>query len=339
MKGGFAVPVCLGDYFGPFRVVATKPALFENLRYGEDAEMKYEFAQGRNFVDHSPENGFFEAVVGSHVAAEMKVKVGDEIKTTHGDPEGEGHGQGFKIVGVLKSTGTPNDRAAFINIEGFYLMEGHARAIEPREIAKQERKLVEADPEEAKLGRLPLEKRDLTAILVKPSSGMAAMMMETNINKSLRAVAASPIREIENLLSQFVKPINSALLALTAIVCLVSAISILVSIYNSMNERRKDIAVMRALGARRDVVMAVVLIESLLIAIIGGAVGWVAAHLLGMLASPMVEYRTGIQLGFLTSVTPVEVIIIPSLIVLATLAGLIPAMAAYTTDVSRNLAS
>lgn len=340
MKGGFAIPVCLGDYYGPFRVVGTKPEFFEKLRYGADSDLPYEFAQGRNFVDYSEENGYYEAVIGSHVAEEMGTKIGDEIKTTHGDPEGEGHGQGFKVVGILKSTGTPNDRAAFINIEGFYLMEGHARAIEPAELAEQEKSSVEATKAaKAQPPRLPLEKRDITAVLVKPASGMYAMSMERAINKSLRAQAASPIREISTLLENFVRPISEALLALTGVVCLVSAMSILVSIYNSMNERRRDIAVMRALGARRDVVMSIILIESLLIALIGGGAGWLAGHLIGLLASPAVEYRTGIQMGLLTSVTLPELILIPGLILLATLAGLIPALAAYRTDVSRNLSS
>ena len=339
MKGGFAIPVCLGDYYGPFRVVGTKPEFFEKLRYGEAGDLPYKFAEGRNFVDYSPENGYFEAVIGSHVAAEMNTKLGDEIKTTHGDPEGEGHGQGFKVVGILESTGTPNDRAAFINIEGFYLMEGHARAIEAPNAAKQEKETVTADTASAapQPPRLPLDKRDITAVLVKPASGMFAMSMERAINKSGRAQAASPIREISNMLENFVKPINEALLALTAVVCLVSAISILVSIYNSMNERRRDIAVMRALGARRDVVMSVILIESVLIALIGGAIGWLAGHLIGVLCSPIVEYRTGIQLGLLTSVTQVELILLPVLLLLATLAGMIPALAAYRTDVASNL--
>ncbi len=338
MKGGFAIPVCLGDYYGPFRVVGTKPEFFEKLKYGESGDLSYEFAQGRNFVDYSEENAFYEAVVGSHVAQEMHVGLGDEIKTTHGDPEGEGHGQAFKIVGILKSTGTPNDRAAFINIEGFYLMEGHARAIEAPELAKQERQTVEADAAaKAQPPRLPIDKRDITAILVKPANGMFAMSMERALNKSARAQAVSPIREIALMLDNFVKPINDTLLAVTLVVCLVSAISILVSIYNSMNERRRDIAVMRALGASRDVVMLIIFIESLLVAALGGLLGWLGGHLICMAASPAVEYRTGIQLGLLTSVTLPELLLIPGLVVLASLAGLIPAIAAYQTDVSRNL--
>lgn len=337
MKGGFAIPVCLGDYYGRFRVVGTKPSFFEELRYGESSEFSYEFAEGRNMLDHSPEHGFFEAVLGSHVANEMNIKVGDVINTTHGNPDGQGHGEGFTVVGILRTTGTPNDRACFINLEGFYFMDGHARAVEPEGLSKQERVLVERDPNLPE--RLPLEKRDITAILVKPANGMAAMSMEFDIKKSARAQAASPIREITTMLEDFVQPINDALLALTGVVCLVSAISILVSIYNSMNERRRDIAVMRALGARRDVVMLVVLIESLMIAMIGGAAGWLAAHLMGVAFSPMVEYRTGIRLGLLTSVTTYELLLIPILILLAAIAGLVPAMAAYRTDVSQNLAA
>ncbi len=340
MKGGFAIPVCLGDYYGPFRVVGTKPEFFEKLRYGEAAEFQYEFAEGRNFQDCSEENGFFEAVIGSHVAYEMKTKVGDVMKTTHGDPEGEGHGQGFKVVGILKSTGTPNDRAAFINLEGFYMMEGHARAIESAEMAKQERTEVKAENDGSNQpARLPLEKRDVTAVLVKPASGMFAVNMERAINKSQRAQAASPIREITTMLDNFVKPISQALLAVTVLVCIVSGVSILVSIYNSMNERRRDIAVMRALGARRDVLMLIILLESLLISLIGGGLGWVAGHAIGVLASPIVEYRTGIQLGFLSSVTWPELVLIPGLVVLASISGLIPALDAYRTDVSRNLSS
>ncbi|MFO1062372.1 MAG: ABC transporter permease [Pirellulales bacterium] len=320
--------------------MGTTPAFFEELRYGNASEFSYEFAEGRNFVDYSPENQYYEAVIGAQVAREMNKKIGDVVKTTHGDPEGEGHGQGFTIVGILKSTGTPNDRAAFINIEGFYLMEGHARAIEAPELTKQEKVDVsgkDATAEVAQPPRLPIDKRDVTAILLRPANGMFAMQMERAVNKSLRAQAASPIREIGNMLEMFVRPIRSALLGLTVLVCVVSSLSILVSIYNSMNERRRDIAVMRALGAGRDTVLLVILLESFLISAIGGSIGWFAGHLIGVIASPAVEARTGIQVGLFTATTWLELALVPGIALLATLAGLVPALAAYRTDVSRNL--
>ncbi len=338
MSGGFAIPVCLGDYLGPFRVVGTKPEFFEQLKYGEKGDLDYEFKTGRNFLDYSDENGYFEAVLGAHVAREMDKQVGDTFKTTHGDPEGEGHGQEFTVVGVLAPTGTPNDRAAFINLEGFYLMEGHSRVFE--DLANPDEDKSEVAPRDIdQPPRLSLEKRDVTAVLVKPGRGLFAMQMQQSIKKSLRAQAASPIEEIGTLFNNFVNPVKYTLLGLTIVVCVVSAICILVSIYNSMNERRRDIAVMRALGARRDVVLLIVLFESMMIALGGGLIGWVFGHALAKLCSPLVEERTGIQLGFLNSITSVELLLVPGLILLATLAGIIPAVVAYRTNVSQHLSS
>ncbi len=336
-QGGFAVPVCLGDYFGPFRVVGTKPEFFEKLKYGKTGDLQYAFSQGRNFQEYSNEHGYFESVIGAQVAREMGKKVGDTFKTTHGDPEGDGHGQPFTIVGILAPTGTPNDRAAFINLEGFYLMEGHARAFE--DLANPDAEKEDVELQTGQPPRLPLEKRDLTAVLVKAGQPMFAVAMERPINKRLHTQAASPVNETANLLNLFVNPIRNALLGLTIVVCVVSAVSILVSIYNSMNERRRDIAVMRALGARRDVVLLIVLLESLLIALGGGLLGWLAGHGVAAILSPMVEARTGISVGFLDSITSTELILVPGLVVLATLAGIIPAIVAYRTNVSEYLAN
>jgi putative ABC transport system permease protein len=121
------------------------------------------------------------------------------------------------------------------------------------------------------------------------------------------------------------------------LVCLVSAISILVSIYNSMNQRTRDIAVMRALGASRDTVMMIILGEACLIAIGGGLLGWLAGHALATGLSPMVEGRTGVRINF-WDLHPNELWMIPGLILIGILAGIIPALVAYRTDVSRSLA-
>jgi putative ABC transport system permease protein len=335
--GGFAIPVCLGDYFGPFRVVATDSQFFEKLRWGNTGDRKYEFAEGRNLQDYSQEYGYFEAVLGAQAASHMNKQVGDTFQTTHGDPDGEGHGQEFTIVGVLKSTGTPNDRAAFISLDGFYLMEGHARAIEDGSNPDQEKSDVATQTTQPE--RLPLEKRDLTAVLVKVGQPAFAPFMTKPVNKRLRTQAVSPIDEISNMIESFINPVRYGLLAVTILVCVVSSISILVSIYNSMNERRRDIAVMRALGARRDAIMIIVMLESLFIAFAGGILGWFIGHGIGVACSDIVEYRTGIQVGFLSTITVVELWLIPGLVLLATIAGIIPAFVAYRTDVSQNLGS
>jgi putative ABC transport system permease protein len=344
MMGGFAIPVTLGDYFGPFRVVGTTPDFFNQLQYGPNVDLSFKFASGQNFVNDDPQNGPYTAVIGSRVAAEMNVGIGDKIDPSHGDPEGHGHGVGFAIVGILEPTGTPNDRAAFVNIEGFYLMDGHARAIDTEEETTangkdnsiaSESTSTGSDADKLSYSPLPIRQRDLTAILLR-ADPIFAVKMEKTIDKSLRTQAVSPIGEIMGLLNLIVEPLMQALLIITAITCVVAAVGILVSIYNSMNDRKRDIAVMRALGARRDTVLAIILLESLLIAVGGAMAGWCIAHLGILSASGFIEERTGVQVNFLT-VTKTELWVIPLVLGLAALAGLLPAVVGYRTDVAKNL--
>ncbi len=333
VTGGFAIPLALGDYFGEFRVVGTTPDFFELLLHGPNVDQKFAFAQGRNFKSYSEENGYFEAVLGSRVAAEQGVNAGDIFYPTHGDPEGKGHADAFKIVGVLEPTGTPNDRATFVNLEGFYLMEGHAKPVE-----SQDADFIPGQtPSDAQIKPLTIAEREVTSILVR-NGGLWGPQMMNVINEGNAAQAAAPVGEINKLLSQIIGPLLTALMVITVITCVVAAIGVLVAIYNSMNDRRRDIAVMRALGARREAVTGIIMLESLLIAIIGGVCGWCIAHGAITLASPFIEARTGVHATFFM-VSSYEVLVLPLVLVLAALAGLLPAMIAYRTDVSRNLSS
>ena len=232
--------------------------------------------------------------------------------------------------------------------------EVSARAIEPdADAGPEDEKDNEADAEadaetaaaegqasdgaEGKLSfaPLPVRQRDLTAILLR-ADGMLAARMQKTINKQLRTQAAAPVGEITDLLDLIVGPLMQALLIITVITCIVAAVGILVSIYNSMNDRKRDIAVMRALGARRDTVMMIILLESLVIAIGGAIAGWFLAHLGVYAAGGFIEDRTGIQVGIFT-VTQAELWVVPLVLFLAGLAGLLPAFVGYRTDVAKNL--
>lgn len=375
MYTALAIPLCLGDYFGQFRVVGTTPDMFNKLTFGPYDDKTYEFAQGRNFEHWNKENGYFEAVIGATVAREKSVKLGQGISSTHGDPEGEGHGDKFTVVGILKPTGTPNDRAVFINMEGFYLMEDHAKPLpkeeeeqsaadsteSPAEAADAETPHDHAGHDHAPPEPLPVEQREVTAILLRTlsSNPFIAFSLPNLINEGPTAQCVLPIREITNLFSFIVAPIQAALLGITALVCFVSGISILVSIYNSMSDRKHEIAVMRALGASRGTVMAVILFESILLSVGGGMIGWVGAHSLMSLpvVSNAVEQRTGVSVGFTSFAPPIEnslelfglgaiigavppeLLLIPALLLLAITVGFLPAMAAYRTDVAKSLGS
>ena len=106
-----------------FRVIGTTPGMFNDLTYGGK---KYEFAEGRNF---EPDE-YYGGVIGATVARETGLKVGDTFQPSHGaGPDAHQHDP-FKIVGILKPTGTPNDRGLFINMEGFYLIPEHAKPVD-----------------------------------------------------------------------------------------------------------------------------------------------------------------------------------------------------------------
>ncbi len=412
-----AIPECLGDgYEAPngtmFRVIGTTPDLFDKIQYGTDRAgnpLSYEFRPGgRNFRDASKLRGeafreaAFEAVVGSVVASQAGLKVGDEIQPTHGmGPDAHLH-EGFKLVGILKPTGTANDRAVFINIEGFYRLEGHALGEEEHHAdAHHDEKAGEAKPQAAVTAEhkddaehkraaavkhehhdeaehahdkehkhadhgdekhpvdakhsehdhrhghdhehavepLPVEQREVTSILVLCNSPLGPEFLNFKINKGKDQVAqaVAPTREVDVLLSNFVGPIRIVLLVLTVLVVIVAGISILVSIYNSMTERSHDIAVMRALGASRKAVMAIILAESILLSLGGGLVGVVLGHGMVAAASPYVVERTGIALGMFQFDWQ-ELVLIPGLVLLASLVGFLPALAAYRTDVAKALA-
>lgn len=357
VAGGYAVPLALGDYYGEFRVVGTTPEFFQKLRHGPNVDQPFEFSAGRALQEYSKEHSYFEAVVGSRVVAEMGVGVGDKFYPTHGDPSGHGHELGFTIVGVLRPTGTPNDRAAFVNLEGFYLMDGHAKPIEEEESGEAPDSSAGSAPGDASTagdaqavvagetpqgsGRfrlLSIPEREVTAILIRNGNIMFAPAMQNAINEGIRAQAAAPIGEINKLMNAIVGPMLTALLVITLITCFVAAVGILVAIYNSMNDRRRDIAVMRALGARRDTVTAIIICESFLVAVIGAALGWVMAHAAIALYAGTIEDQTGVQVGFF-STSNYEILVLPLVLTLALIAALLPAWSAYRTDVGSNLAA
>ncbi len=382
----FAIPLCLGDYYEGFRVVGTEPTMFDDFVYDQAKGKRYEFAAGRNFKTFTPEYGYFEAVLGAHVARECNLKVGDAFSPTHG-PKGDAH-DSFFVVGVLKPSGTPNDRAAFVNIEGFLLLEGHAKTVDAdatcrlcRQPLVQEEELhqpsgppksvptyhefestldevSQLEETRRRLTPLPISQREVTAIQLRTVSGLVTPGLKNQINEGLVAQAVLPINEIFSLFETIVSPIKWVLLTITAMICVVSGVGILVSIYNSMSDRRHEIAVMRALGAGRQKIMIVVLLESVLLSLIGGVSGWIAGHsLIGLVASPFIEARTGVQVGFLDlapkvnlfeflSESPIidfgissEFLLVPGLVLLAIAVGFLPALAAYRTDVAKALSA
>jgi putative ABC transport system permease protein len=332
LKGAVPLPDTL---LGRYRVVGTSPAMFTDL-------LQAKFSDGSVFG----KTQYDGCVVGAELARRLDLKVGDKLYPSHGV---EIH-NGFEVTGIMAPTGTPNDRAAFINVDGFFMIPDHALGAEEdtttgdaskTDASAPAPKASDLKPAEDEMLKEPLpeEKRGVTAILVRGAGEIPELVAQDlvrTINKEPVAQAILPIQEISILTDTFVSPLRWILLVLTVLIVVVAGVGILVSIYNSMTERRHEIAVMRALGARPGTVMMVVLLESILLALGGGLVGWFAGHLLAGAAGPFITDYTGVSVGFLQFSTN-ELVLIPALILLASLVGYLPALSAYRTDVGKAL--
>jgi putative ABC transport system permease protein len=321
-----AIPICMGDYYRGYRVVGTNRAYFERLTAGGDRP--FTFASGENFRDAD----LYTAVVGAEVAAKLGLKVGDAVAPQHGADATKIHDP-FRVSGILARTGTPVDRGVFVNMEGFYLQDGHAKPAGDG---------APADEAAPAPGLLPYAEREVTALLVETAAppglppDLMAMELARTLNEGRDAQAAMPVREMRQLLDLFVRPLELLLLLVTVLVVIVSAIGILVSMVGSALERSRDVAIMRALGAGRGTVLASVLVEAVILAGLGGLAGWVLGHAVVAAIGPWIVEQAGVAVGFLSG-SPAELLLVPLLVGLAILAALIPALAAYRTDVARWL--
>ena len=339
-----AVPICMGDYYRGFRVIGTNTAYFDRLTIGDGRP--FAFSAGRNFRNDE----FFGGVLGATVAAKLGLKPGDPFAPTHGADDGKVHDP-FTVTGVLARTDTPVDRGVFVNMEGFYLQDGHAKPVDGEE-ANGQRKAESGEDADGSREHgnqahvpLPFAQREVTALLLDTASlpglppELMAMGLRTAINEGRDGQAALPIAEIRLLLDLFVRPLELLLLLVTTLVVIVSAIGILVSMVGSSLERSRDVAIMRALGARRSHVLVVVLIEAVLLAVGGGLAGWVLGHLLVGAIAPLITTNAGVSASIFSAAPGAELLLVPFLMVLAILAALLPALAAYRTDVAKWLSS
>ena len=337
LAGGvqLAVPVCLGHDFKDCQVVATNQSMFDRLTYGND--QKYTFAAGTNFHDENP----FEAVVGAAAARRVGLKLGSKFRPVATGPErnkhnDDGHSE-FTVVGILAPTGTPNDRAIFINLEGFFRCPAHAQGQQKAAIAH------DSDTEAHHDHHHHGHKHQLSAILVRTTidtNPIAAMSLPDEINRDtnpgMQAMAVKPAIVIADLFDRVIGNVQMLLLLLSVLVVVVAGMGILLSIYNSMNDRRHDIAVMRALGASRTIVMFVILMESILLSLGGGLLGVFLGHGLTGILAPKIASEVGVSIAAL-EFQPIELLLVPGLVVLATIVGYLPAAVAYRTDVAKSL--
>jgi putative ABC transport system permease protein len=296
-----AVPVMFGDAYEGFRYVATSPEYFRSFPWRRKV---FALAEGQILGDDPPDQPSYGALLGSEVARRTGLKLGDQFY------EGEEMAAyPLIVVGILRPTHGADDRAIFLSLASFWQMN---------EVSRE------------------MTVKPLTAVLVRPKhlSDIPSLHREFNVAPDSQAVIPSAVLlNIFNLLDLA----EEVLKMILAIVALVVLLYLFVSMYSATLQRTREIATMRALGARRMTLLSIVLLESCIITLIGGVLGLFAGYGIAQLGAQIIAERGGLALNP-PLFTPLQPLVLAGVVLLGTLTGIIPAIMAYRTEVAENLA-
>lgn len=322
---GYAIPIAVGDTYRSLPVVGTASEYFRLFHPTVDGP--FQVAGGELF------DADFEVVVGSRAAEITGLKIGDRIALTHGTGEGAHlHTEyPFEVVGILEPTASPHDRALFITLESSWIIHAHDRRIA----------LGGAEDDLATAEDVSDDDRLITGIYAKvatrPGRGVSAAMqsVQNQLRSDTSINVAQPAAEVTRLFS-IVSNIDQVFLGMAAVVMLSSGIAIMLAMYNSAEQRRRQIAILRVLGCSRPRIFGLVMTESAIIGLIGAAVGIVVSTVATDVVAGVMRERLGVI------VTPSVgaqwlLSIIMATVFLACIAGLVPSIMAYRTPVARNL--
>ncbi len=336
----YAVPTQQGDSYRTHPVLATTTDFFAKFRPYSDQDQTWELAEGKFFDEP------FEVVVGAKVAAATRLRIGDELFLTHGTGESRGSAMGgdsddaprdhihyeytYTVVGILEPTGGPHDRALITDLTSSWIIHAHDR-----------RKLADPNVELTTADHLIDADRLITGIYTRVASrpgrqfSAAQQQVFNELRSQIDITVADPNVQISSLFA-IISNVDQILLGMAAVVMLASGIGIMLALYNSMEQRRRQIAVIRVLGASQARVFGLVMTESALFGLIGGVLGILLAIGGGEVVSTIMRQRLGlvIEPSF-----PLQIIlyVVTGTLLLAILAGVIPSVMAYRTPVSRNL--
>ncbi len=311
-------PIGMGDSYKDYRIVGTVRELMD-FQWGD--RRPYALAGGRYW--EKP----FEVVVGAGVAEDTGLKLEDTFIGTCGigqSASAETHeDKPYTVVGIMARSGTPNDRAIFCDIASVWDAHEHGAEAD--------------DGQGGHEGHEHHASEEVTAALVKLATPAVRPEFRKKINSEYNVTAAIPVVEIKKLYDQFLGTAKTVMLAIGYLVVAISSLSILIGLYMAILQRRRDLAIMRALGATRGEIFGAVLIEAFWVTLLGLAVGWT----LGALTCKLLGLYLATKLGFHIGAVSLSADLITAysaVLLMGMVAGILPAWQAYRTDIARDLA-
>jgi putative ABC transport system permease protein len=319
----WTVPLSLGDSHRGFRVLGTTEAYFEHYRTGTDRPLA--FRDGRPFAE------VFDAVIGAEVAERLGYRVGQSITVAHGTGEvsfAEHDDKPFRVVGVLAPTGTAVDRTVHVPLEGIEAIHADWQSGAPMPG-------VRLTPEQVRA--LDLSPKAITAFLVGVKSKAAVFQLQRQINeyRDEPLLAVLPGVALQQVW-QMVSVAERALFLVAAAVAVASLAGLVALHLAALDARRRELAILRALGAPPRAIFGLVIGESFLLTAAGIVLGLLLLQAALAVGAPLAETRFGLVLapGWPTLA---EARLLAAVLVCGTLAGAIPAWRAYRLALTEGM--
>ncbi len=315
------VPISLGDSHRQFRVMGTTQAFFEH----------YKYRQGRslNMAEGIVMDDLFDTVIGADVAATLGYSVDDPIIVAHGLASFTEHkDQPFRVSGILEKTGTPVDRTVIVSME----------AIEAIHVDWQSGAQIpgQSTPVDVIRG-MDLTPKAVTAALVGVESPLQTFALQRAINQYpeeplLAILPGVALQELWGI----VGIAETALLAVSAMVVVTALIGMMATIFSSLNERRREMAIFRAMGARPVTILGMLVLEAMVMAAAGAILGLALLYIGLIIAQPIVDTAFGLWLP-IDAPTLREAWVILGVICAGAIVSLVPALRAYRMSVADGM--
>lgn len=317
------VPISLGDSHFGYRIVGTTTAYFEHYRYRQ--------RQPLTFQSGGPFRDLFDAVVGADVAAALGYKLGDHIVVAHGlgnTSFAQHADKPFVIAGILAKTGTPVDRSAHVSLEaitGIHVdWQGGARIPGFTMTLEQVR-------------ALDLTPKDVTAALIGLTSRTAVFRVQRAVNdyagEPLTAILPGvALQELWGI----VGTAEAALAVVSAMTVVTALLGMATAILATLNERRREMAVLRSVGAPPRIILALLLAEAATLTAASIVVGSLLLTIALLAARPIIDARFGLYLP-LQAPAPRELLLLAAVLVGGVAAGLLPAVRAYRMSLADGM--
>lgn len=318
----WAIPISLGDSHKGFRVMGTNHSYFEHYRYGQKQNLA--FQDGREF------NTLFEAVIGSDVAKSLHYTLGSEMVIAHGISDvgfSRHENTPFKVVGVLAPTGTPVDKTVHVSLE----------AIEAIHVGWESGANLGNNPTAEQLLKMDFQPKQITAMMIGLKSRIQTFALQRQINtynqEPLSAILPGvALHELWGMMSVA----EQALMAVSVFVVIAGLLGMLSSLLTSLQERRREMAILRAMGARPKHVFSLLILEASVLTFVGLVVGTLSLYALLAVASPFIQQQYGINLQ-IVALSHYEWMLLAAVQIAGTIIGFIPALRAYKQSLSDGM--